>query len=137
MAPAVNRLLPPASSSGARSSTSTETPCSAAASAAHRAALPPPTITTSAAAGSMLFQLLVRIDREDYTRPAAHIQERSRGHAAVVPAVRKCDPPRRMPAMPKREMAMYARVTSFKVDPARLQELAAKIEEMGPRAKAL
>ena len=32
---------------------------------------------------------------------------------------------------------MYARVTTFKVDPARLQELSAKIEEMGPRAKAL
>ena len=32
---------------------------------------------------------------------------------------------------------MYVRVTSFKVDPARLPELAAKIEQMGPRAKAL
>jgi len=32
---------------------------------------------------------------------------------------------------------MYVRVTSFKVDPARLPELSAKIEEMGPRAKAL
>ena len=32
---------------------------------------------------------------------------------------------------------MYARVTTFKVDPARLQELPAKIKEMGPRAKAL
>ena len=32
---------------------------------------------------------------------------------------------------------MYARVTSFKVDPSRLSELSAKIEEMGPRAKAL
>ena len=32
---------------------------------------------------------------------------------------------------------MYARVTTFKVDPARLQELSAKIKEMGPRAKAL
>ena len=32
---------------------------------------------------------------------------------------------------------MYARVTSFKVDPARLQELSAKIEAMGRRAKAL
>ena len=32
---------------------------------------------------------------------------------------------------------MYARVTTFKVDPARLPELSAKIEEMGPRAKAL
>jgi hypothetical protein len=32
---------------------------------------------------------------------------------------------------------MYARVTSFKVDPARLPELSAKIEEMAPRAKAL
>jgi hypothetical protein len=32
---------------------------------------------------------------------------------------------------------MYARVTNFKVDPSRLPELSAKIEEMGPRAKAL
>ena len=32
---------------------------------------------------------------------------------------------------------MYVRVTSFKVDPSRLPELSAKIEEMGPRAKAL
>jgi hypothetical protein len=32
---------------------------------------------------------------------------------------------------------MYARVTNFKVDPSRLAELSAKIEEMGPRAKAL
>jgi hypothetical protein len=32
---------------------------------------------------------------------------------------------------------MYVRVTSFKVDPARLPELPAKIEEMRPRAKAL
>jgi hypothetical protein len=32
---------------------------------------------------------------------------------------------------------MYARVTSFKVDPARTPELAAKVKEMGPRAKAL
>ena len=32
---------------------------------------------------------------------------------------------------------MYVRVTNFKVDPARLPELSAKIEEMGPRAKAL
>ena len=32
---------------------------------------------------------------------------------------------------------MYVRVTTFTVDPARLQELPAKIEEMGPRAKAL
>jgi hypothetical protein len=32
---------------------------------------------------------------------------------------------------------MYVRVTSFKVDPTRLQELSAKIAEMGPRAKAL
>src|SRR6476660_6668285 len=58
MAPAVNRLLPPASSSGARSSTSTDTPCSAAEIAAHKAALPPPTTTTSAEAGSMSVELL-------------------------------------------------------------------------------
>ncbi len=32
---------------------------------------------------------------------------------------------------------MYVRVTSFKVDPARLPELSAKIAELGPRAKAL
>ena len=32
---------------------------------------------------------------------------------------------------------MYARVTTFKVDPSRLNELATKIEEMTPRAKAL
>jgi hypothetical protein len=32
---------------------------------------------------------------------------------------------------------MYARVTSFKVDPSRLPELSAKVKEMGPRAKAL
>ena len=32
---------------------------------------------------------------------------------------------------------MYVRVTSFKVDPARLQEVSEKIAEMGPRAKAL
>ena len=32
---------------------------------------------------------------------------------------------------------MYARVTNFKVDPSRLSELSAKIEEMGPRAKVL
>jgi hypothetical protein len=32
---------------------------------------------------------------------------------------------------------MYARVTSFKVDPSRLPELAAKVKEMGPRARAL
>ena len=32
---------------------------------------------------------------------------------------------------------MYARVTSFKVDPARLGELPVKIKEMQPAAKAL
>ena len=32
---------------------------------------------------------------------------------------------------------MYARVTSFKVDPARLGELPAKLKEMQPAAKAL
>jgi len=32
---------------------------------------------------------------------------------------------------------MYARVTSFKVDPSRLNELPAKIKEMQPAAKAL
>jgi len=32
---------------------------------------------------------------------------------------------------------MYARVTSFKVDPARLPELSAKVKEMAPRVKAL
>ena len=32
---------------------------------------------------------------------------------------------------------MYARVTSFKVDPSRLSELTGKIKEMAPRAKAL
>ena len=32
---------------------------------------------------------------------------------------------------------MYIRVTTFKVDPARLEEVSAKIKEMGPRAKAL
>jgi hypothetical protein len=37
----------------------------------------------------------------------------------------------------KRGTPMYARVTTFKIDPARLQELPAKIKEMGPRAKAL
>ena len=37
----------------------------------------------------------------------------------------------------ERGTPMYARVTTFKVDPARLKELSAKIEEMGPRAKAL
>jgi hypothetical protein len=32
---------------------------------------------------------------------------------------------------------MYARVTSFKVDPARVAEVSAKIGEMRPRAQAL
>jgi len=32
---------------------------------------------------------------------------------------------------------MYARITSFKVDPSRLDELAAKLEEMTPAAKTL
>ena len=32
---------------------------------------------------------------------------------------------------------MYARVTTFKVDPERVSELSAKVAEMGPRAKAL
>ena len=32
---------------------------------------------------------------------------------------------------------MYARVTTFKVDPSRLSELPTKIKEMGPAAKAL
>jgi len=32
---------------------------------------------------------------------------------------------------------MYARVTTFKVDPARIGELADKIDELRPRAKAL
>ena len=32
---------------------------------------------------------------------------------------------------------MYARVTSFKVDPSRLNELPAKLKEMTPAAKAL
>ena len=32
---------------------------------------------------------------------------------------------------------MYARVTSFKVDPSRLGELSAKIKEMQPAAKGL
>ena len=86
----------------------------------------------------MPFQLLVRIDREDYTRPAAHIKEREAG--AMLPLSRRCGNAILAVAClqcQKRGMAMYARVTSFKVDPARLQELSAKIEEMGPRAKAL
>jgi hypothetical protein len=32
---------------------------------------------------------------------------------------------------------MYARVTSFKIDPSRLGELDAKVKQMMPRAKAL
>jgi hypothetical protein len=32
---------------------------------------------------------------------------------------------------------MYARVTTIRVDPARLGELPAKVKEMGPAAKAL
>ncbi len=32
---------------------------------------------------------------------------------------------------------MYARVTTFKVDPARVPELSAKAEDMAPRARAL
>ena len=32
---------------------------------------------------------------------------------------------------------MYARVTTFKVDPSRLAELPAKVAEMAPRAKKL
>jgi quinol monooxygenase YgiN len=32
---------------------------------------------------------------------------------------------------------MYARVTTFKIDPSRLSELPAKIKEMAPGAKAL
>jgi hypothetical protein len=32
---------------------------------------------------------------------------------------------------------MYARVTTIKVDPARLNELSAKLKEMSPAAKAL
>lgn len=32
---------------------------------------------------------------------------------------------------------MYARVTTFTVDPSRLAELPAKVAEMGPRAKKL
>ena len=32
---------------------------------------------------------------------------------------------------------MYARVTTFKVDPSRVAELPAKVAEMGPRAKKL
>jgi quinol monooxygenase YgiN len=32
---------------------------------------------------------------------------------------------------------MYARVTTIKVDPARLSELSAKLKEMSPAAKAL
>jgi hypothetical protein len=36
-----------------------------------------------------------------------------------------------------RETPMYARITKFKVDPARLGELSAKIKTMGPAAKAL
>jgi len=32
---------------------------------------------------------------------------------------------------------MYVRVTAFKVDAERLPELSAKVEEVGPRAKAL
>jgi hypothetical protein len=37
----------------------------------------------------------------------------------------------------QRGTPMYARVTTFKVDPSRLPELSIKIKEMGPRAKAL
>jgi hypothetical protein len=36
-----------------------------------------------------------------------------------------------------KETRMYARVTSFKVDPNRLDELPAKIEKMQPLARAL
>jgi hypothetical protein len=36
-----------------------------------------------------------------------------------------------------KETRMYARVTSFKVDPARLDELPAKIKKMQPLARAL
>lgn len=32
---------------------------------------------------------------------------------------------------------MYARVTTFKVDPSRVAELSAKVAEIGPRAKKL
>src|SRR6476620_11560703 len=91
MAPAVNRLLPPASSSGARSSTSTDTPCSAADIAAHRAALPPPTTTTSAEAGSMsvelLFQSLAHTTRDRPASSRSHIQR----NALSVPWL-GCDP---------------------------------------------
>jgi hypothetical protein len=39
--------------------------------------------------------------------------------------------------MQQEETAMYARVTMFKVDPARLGELPAMVKEMQPAAKAL
>src|SRR5262245_11172543 len=37
----------------------------------------------------------------------------------------------------RRRIFMYARVTTFKVDPSRVAELPAKVAEMGPRAKRL
>ena len=37
----------------------------------------------------------------------------------------------------RRETLMYARVTTFKVDPARVGEVAGKFKEMGPAAEAL
>ena len=56
MAPAVNRVLPPASSSGARSSMTTfSAPASFAASAAQPAALPAPTTMTSHSASDIFF----------------------------------------------------------------------------------
>lgn len=48
--------------------------------------------------------------------------------------------PKQIPALQVRgpaEKPMYARVTTFKVDPARIAELPAKVAEMGPRAKLL
>jgi quinol monooxygenase YgiN len=37
----------------------------------------------------------------------------------------------------KDEQSMYARITSFRVDPARLHELPAKIQKIQPAARAL
>src|SRR4029450_12509218 len=72
--------------------------------------------------------------------PTYNVRGRKTTHpdaTAVVSAGAKCDPRPAWLQCRKRGTSMYARVATFKGDPARLPELWAKIEEMGPRAKAL
>jgi hypothetical protein len=84
----------------------------------------------------------VLVETEDYTRGARNFQKgyqprRLVRSAARVDALKLTEAGPDRAGQIRKDGPMYARLTHFKVDPCRLSELSAKIEELGPRAKAL